>query len=243
MLTNVEPHKNLRLWNSLLGRMDFIKNSIADLKESKGAQQNRIELLEIELAKARSEICQLRSDIQQVKEENSLLKEQTNELRASLQAAHSAVEKKQKLEGKRTISFNLPEDEKFPNETLCHLFAILHAKLKDAPKKSNSPVNRESDVIRDFININPEAEEIFNQKQKEIKELMNYAKKDEYLRSPKAQKILKAFGMDVKECGNGHWRAFFYNDDRYLSSEAGTGGKGCRGGQNEAAYFVHAMLF
>jgi hypothetical protein len=36
---------------------------------------------------------------------------------------------------------------------------------------------------------------------------------------------------------------FFYNDDRYLSSEAGTGGKGCRGGQNEAAYFVHAMLF
>ena len=96
MLTNVEPHKNLRLWNSLLGRMDFIKNSIADLKESKGAQQNRIEFLEIELAKARSEICQLRSDIQQVKEENRLLKEQTNELRASLQAAHSAVEKKQK---------------------------------------------------------------------------------------------------------------------------------------------------
>lgn len=243
MLTNVERRKNTQLWKSLLGRVDFIKNSIADLKESKGAQQNRIEFLEIELAKARSEICQLHSDILQVKKENRQLKEQANELRASLQAAHSAVEKKQKMDGKQTILFNLPDNEKFSNETLCHLFAILHAKLKEAPKKSNSPINRDFDVIAGFIEANPEAEKIFKQKQGEVKELMNFAKREEYLRSPKAHKILKPFGMGVKECGNGHWRAFFYNDDRYLSSEAGTGSKGCRGGQNEATYFIHAMLF
>ena len=243
MLTNVELHKNLRLWNSLLGRVDFIKTCIADLKESKGAQQNRIEFLEIELAKARGEICQLRSDIQQINKENRQLKEQANELKASLHAAHSAVEKKQKMEGKQTILLNLPDNEKFSNETLCHLFAILHAKLKEAPKKSNSPINRDFDVISGFIDANPEAEKIFKQKQGEVKELMNFAKREEYIRSQKAQKILKAFGMGVKECGNGHWRAYFCNDDRYLSSEAGTGGKGCRGGQNEAAYFIHAMLF
>ena len=243
MDVNVGYHSKPKLWNGLCDRVNLIKNTIADLRLSKDAQKTQIEMLQAELAKANSEICQLRSDIQQVKEENRLLKEQANELRVSLQAAHSAVEKKQKMEGKQTIPLNLPEDEKFANETLCHLFALLHAKLKDAPKKSNSPINRESDVIRDFINANPEAENVFRQKQNEIRELMNYAKKDEYLRSPKAQKILKAFGMEVKECGNGHWRAYFKNDDRYLSSEAGTGSKGCRGGQNEAAYFIHAMLF
>ena len=240
---NMGFHSRPQLWDGLRSRVNLIKNTIADLRLSKAAQVKQIETLQAELAKARGEICQLHSDIRQIKEENRQLKEREKELRVALQVAHSAVEKKRKMEGALAMRFNLPEDEKFPNETLCHLFAILHAKLKDAPKKSNSPVNRESDIIRDFINVNSEAEEIFNQKQKEIKELMDYAKKDEYLRSPKAQKILKALGMNIKECGNGHWRVCFKNDDRYLSSEAGTGGKGCRGGQNEAAYFIHAMLF
>lgn len=240
---NMGFHSRPQLWDGLCSRVNLIKKTIADLRLSKAAQVKQIETLQAELAKARGEICQLHSDIRQIKEENRQLKEREKELRVALQVAHSAVEKKRKMEGALAMRFNLPEDEKFPNETLCHLFAILHAKLKDAPKKSNSPVNRESDIIRDFINVNSEAEEIFNQKQKEIKELMDYAKKDEYQRSPKAQKILKALGMNIKECGNGHWRVCFKNDDRYLSSEAGTGGKGCRGGQNEAAYFIHAMLF
>ena len=194
---NAGYHSRPQLWDGLCSRVNFIKNTIADLRLSKDTQIKQIEILRAELAKAHGEICQLRSDIQQVKEENRQFKERANELRASLQAAHSAVEKKQKMEGRQTVQFNLPEDEKFPNETLCHLFAILHAKLKDAPKKSNSPLNRESDVVRDFISVNPEAEKIFQQKKAEITELMNYAKKDEYLRSPKAQKIL-----DVKECGH-----------------------------------------
>lgn len=240
---NIGYHSRPQLWNGLCSRVNLIKNTIADMRLSKDAQNKQIEMVQAELSKAYGDICQLRSDIQQVKEENRQLKEQEKELRAALQAAHFAVEKKQKMEGRKTIPFNLPGDEKFPNETLCHLFAILHAKLKDAPKKSNSPINRETDVIRGFIDVNPEADKIFQQKQSEIKELVNYARKDDYLRSPKAQKILKAFGMNIKECSNGHWRVCFKNDDRYLSSEAGTGGKGCRGGQNEAAYFIHAMLF
>ncbi len=232
-----------QLWDSLCSRVNLINNTIADLRLSKDAQIKQIKMLQAELAKAHGEICQLRSDIQQINKENRQLKEQANELKASLHAAHSAVEKKQKMEGKQTILLNLPDNEKFSNETLCHLFAILHAKLKEAPKKSNSPINRDFDVISGFIDANPEAEKIFKQKQGEVKELMIFAKREEYIRSQKAQKILKAFGMGVKECGNGHWRAYFCNDDRYLSSEAGTGGKGCRGGQNEAAYFIHAMLF
>lgn len=166
-----------QLWDSLCSRVNLINNTIADLRLSKDAQIKQIKMLQAELAKAHGEICQLRSDIQQINKENSQLKEQANELKASLHAAHSAVEKKQKMEGKQAILLNLPDNEKFSNETLCHLFAILHAKLKEAPKKSNSPINRESDVVRDFISVNPEAEKIFQQKKAEITELMNYAKK------------------------------------------------------------------
>lgn len=230
-------------WRTLFNRVDCIKNSIADLRTSKEALSAQIELLKTKLDKAQSEISQLRIDNEQIQSENKSLKEKNNELKASLLVARSAIEHKTKKEGGPTLQFKLPRDEKYPNETLCHIMALIFDKLKEAKKKSNSPFNRELDIFLDFLSCNSDSVEIYNQKKSDVNELINFAKKESYLRSPKAQKLLKKFGMSIRECTNGHWRVFFEGDDRYLSSEAGTGSSGCRGGKNEASYFIHAMLF
>jgi len=235
-------HKS-QLWGRLSIRVDCIKKSIVDLRTSKDALSSQIELLKTKLAKAQGEINQLRIDNEQIQSESKSLKETVSELKASLNTARSAIEYKAKKEGGPTLQFKLQGDEKYPNEILCHIVALILGKLKEAKKKSNSPFNRDLDIFREFLNCNSEFVEIYNQKKKDVNELIDFAKKENYLRSPKAQKLLKKFGMGIKECGNGHFRVYFNGDDRYFSSEAGTGSGGCRGGKNEAAYFIHGMLF
>ena len=190
----------------------------------------------------KGKIKQINTDLKQIKQGNTELREDINKLKVSLQAARSAFEKKQGPNDQQTIQFHIP-NEKFKDEFLCHLIELVKCKQKEGKKKSNSPFNREQDIFTEFLQANPDAIKIYEQRKKQVEEVCAFAAKEENLKSAKVQKLLSNFGITPRKCKNGHWRFLFDNDDRYQASETGSGSDKKRGGKNEAAYFLHALLF
>ena len=139
----------------------------------------------------------------------------------------------------------MPKDiQMFPDEYKCQLISILRLAQKNVRKTTISPKMRTADIIEKILAANVNAMNCYEEMNKN-KEILESVAKQQNLNSSDGTKAMKPFNMEIVKKGNNHGKIRFVKDESesFLGSEASTASETARGGKNQAADLVKAMLW
>lgn len=145
----------------------------------------------------------------------------------------------------QSLPLVMPKDvQMFPDEYKCQLVSILHLAQKNVRKTTISPKMRTADIIEKILAANTEAMKCYEDMSRK-KETLESVAKQQNLNSSDGTKAMKPFGMEIVKKGNNHGKIRFVKDESesFLGSEASTASETARGGKNQAADLVKAMLW
>lgn len=103
---------------------------------------------------------------------------------------------------------------------------------------------RTADIIEKILAANVNAMNCYEEMNKN-KEILESVAKQQNLNSSDGTKAMKPFNMEIVKKGNNHGKIRFVKDESesFLGSEASTASETARGGKNQAADLVKAMLW
>lgn len=139
----------------------------------------------------------------------------------------------------------MPKDvQMFSDEYKCQLISILRLAQKNVRKTTISPKMRTADIIEKILAANVNAMNCYEEMNKK-KEMLESVAKQQNLDSSDGTKAMKPFNMEIVKKGNNHGKIRFVKDESesFLGSEASTASETARGGKNQAADLVKAMLW
>lgn len=139
----------------------------------------------------------------------------------------------------------MPKDvQMFPDEYKCQLISILRLAQKNVRQTTISPKIRTADIIEKILAANANALNCYEEMNKKKAALESVAKQQN-LNSNDGTKAMKPFNMEIVKKGNNHGKIRFIKDESecFLGSEASTASETTRGGKNQAADLIKAMLW
>lgn len=225
-----EQRKILANYMSLKIKFDDLSNKFATQAEETAS-------LKQELTNAKADRDHYKEDLESIRTDRdtfkSIVEEQDKEIKElnernnNLEAANTTY--KEKFKSKRNQCCNyipliMPtEDEMYENETLCQLVYLLQEAPEHFPRAKVGYTQRSFDVFKAILKNNADALGIFKEMEAQKKELESYAEKA-LLKTERAGKIMRPFGISATKMSNGHYEIKFEKDQskRYKGVEAGT---------------------
>lgn len=184
---------------------------------------------------------ELRLNIESLQNEVKELKQQLLDEQNARNAAENNI-KALKQKAGPSFALNIPEEsEKYDDEYVNHIICALKMALSNGKGKNASNKQRNLDVWQAILDANPEAIKKYEQYCEDKDEIIALAKQ-EGLKSPKGQKLMKKFNLEFLKKGNNHGKICYLNDDRYIATESSSGSDSKSGGENGAAAFERALF-